>query len=99
MELLETFIEFSKDYAIETKMCHDENDFYKQHDTEKRREIEYNDIQKILTSQISLYVLRRTRGVDGSHIDIISEITSDLIKEYEKKYKKKFINVNEFADY
>ena len=45
------------------------------------------DLQKILATEVSIFLLRGTNGICGSLIDNMVSIRRDLIKKYEKKYE------------
>ena len=53
-------------------------------------------IGEILTTEVSLFMLRRSTGFCGSLIDHMFRIRSKLIKAYEEKYKKEYIEYNDF---
>jgi len=52
-------------------------------------------IQKILTLTASIYLLRRSNEVDGSNVDTMVTLRSELINEYEEVYG----DYKEFNDY
>lgn len=53
------------------------------------------DLQKILTTEVSIFLLRRTAGFCESITDSMLDIRSDLIKNYENNYEK-YISYNDF---
>lgn len=52
-------------------------------------------IQKILATEASIYLLRRSTGLCGSLSDTMISIRSQYIKEYSEKYEK-YITYNDF---
>lgn len=52
-------------------------------------------IQKILTTEASIYLLRRATGLCGSLSDTMAGIRSQYIKEYNDKYEE-YICFNDF---
>ena len=57
------------------------------------------DILKILTLDVSYYLLRRIGGLCGSHGDRVMEIRRKLINNYESKYGIPYLDPNENVDW
>ena len=51
-------------------------------------------IQKILTCETSIYLLRRSTGHCGSVVDNMVEIRRNFINEYEIEFEKRYIEYN-----
>lgn len=62
-------------------------------------EAEYDHIQNILSTEVSIYLTRRTSGCCGSIIDNLRGLRRQFIYEYEQKFKKQFIDYNSEVDF
>jgi len=68
-------------------------------DSDDKSQITYeqaDDILKILSTEVSLFLFRRNAGVDGMMIDTMSDLRQSLIMEYEKTWCDKYICYNDF---
>jgi len=84
-------------------------DTYNQYFELSEREVDYDEegidglvpmeqayaLQKILTCEVSLYLLRRNEGLCGSVVDDMVSIRRKFIEEYEAKYEK-YVEHNDF---
>lgn len=53
-------------------------------------------IQRILSCEVSINLMRGATGCDGSLIDEMVSIRRGFIKSYESKFKKKYVEYNDF---
>lgn len=60
---------------------------------------EYDHICKILTCEVSYYLLRRSYGICESLSDQMVEIKRELINDYERVYKTKYTYPNEEIEF
>jgi hypothetical protein len=47
-------------------------------------------MEKIISIEVSIFILFRTSGVDESLVDSLKETKKDLIKQYEKQYEEQY---------
>jgi len=57
---------------------------------------EYEMIQKILSCEVSINLMRGATGFCGSLIDEMVSIRRDFITSYESEFKKDYIEYNDF---
>lgn len=57
---------------------------------------EADAIYEILSTEVSIYMLRRGYGFCGSLVDVMVGLRRKLIMEYEVKYEKKYTEYNDF---
>jgi hypothetical protein len=55
---------------------------------------EADALQCILTCEASVYLLRRSTGVDGGNVDNMVAIRRFFINEYETAFAKKYVELN-----
>ena len=53
-------------------------------------------LQKILTTEVSIYMLRRGYGFDQLQSDTMCEIRTEFIKKYEEIYNEKYVSYNDY---
>lgn len=84
-------------------------DTYNQYFDRQGKEVDYDEegidglvpyeqaqaLQKILTCEVSIYLLRRNEGLCGSLVDDMISIRRKFIDEYEEKYEK-YVEYNDF---
>jgi len=84
-------------------------DTYNQYFDRQGKEVDYDEegidglvpyeqaqaLQKILTCEVSIYLLRRNEGLCGSLVDDMISIRRNFINEYEEKYEK-YVEYNDF---
>ena len=66
-------------------------------DSDNPNEISYeqaDDITKIISTEFSLYLLRRTSGVCGSLVDSMDLIRQRLMMNYEETWQEEYIEYN-----
>lgn len=51
-------------------------------------------IQKILTCEVSIFLLRRAYGIDGSLVDDMVSIRRDFINQYQNEFAKNYLDYN-----
>lgn len=68
---------------------------YEEYDTTKVSLKQSEELQKILTTECSIYLLRRVTGLCGSLPDNMVIIRRELINKYEQKHEK-YITYNNF---
>jgi len=69
---------------------------WEENDNTKISTDQADEIQKILSTEASIYLLRRASEVDGSLIDSMVNIRTGLIKNYEKEYEP-YTEYNDFS--
>lgn len=60
---------------------------------------EADAIQKILTAEVSYYLLRRAYGICGSLADDMQATRRDFINQYESVFKNKYSYPNQSCDF
>jgi len=55
-----------------------------------------NLLQNILTTEVSIYLLRRNIGFCGSLVDDMVGIRRNFINQYEENFGEKYIEYNDF---
>jgi hypothetical protein len=68
---------------------------WEEDDTSKVSIKQAGAIDKILTMEASIFLLRRATGVCGSMIDCMATIRRGLVDEYEKSYET-YVQYNDF---
>lgn len=64
-----------------------------------QQEAECEAIQNILSTDVAIYLTRRTSGMCGSVVDNLRSICNNFINEYQEKFNKKYIDFNKEVDY
>lgn len=54
-----------------------------------------DDLEEILATEASIFLLRRATGIDGATTDTMATMRTKLIKQYEANYEP-YISYNEF---
>lgn len=63
------------------------------------QEAESEAIQNILSTDIAIYLTRRTSGICGSVVDNLRSIYNNFVNEYQEKFNKTYIDYNSQVDY
>jgi hypothetical protein len=87
-------VEFSHDYFIALGKVSDDAELYSKIESDKQLAAEVNMVDKILALQVAIYSCRRTTGIDGSTIDHLLEVLSDLKSRYATDFSKEFRDLN-----
>jgi len=90
---VELNVDTSEDYFNEVDK---EIDWDEEGDPNKIPYEQAEDIQKIITSEASIYLLRRSTGVCGSLTDTMCEMREKLIIEYQNKWSEEYISYNDY---
>lgn len=72
-----------------------EIDWEEENDSTKIPVKQAKELQKILTTEVSIFLLRRAYGICGSLSETMSSIRRELINNYEKEYET-YIEYNDF---